>query len=458
MQCRAGWRTRLARPVIVVIAGLVFFTSAWAGLADSSLDRPFSGPDLLQYCGAVATGFDEPLIWPVTRSRVAAVPAILLEWGDGPIRALWRSGALASVGVGAALFSWCRSIGGAAAGWAAVLVALTVGPLVNLQRTLGFYPVICAGFAIAGAMVANAWIRDEWRNDMLAAFAVGMAGTLVPQGLLLVLFWGALLLLRALFRRDHLRFGAVGASLMLTWGVGRWSFSPEVAWAHEPLSHLPVWGRARFDVVQGMALAEPQLVGLAELLLASGFSSANGSLRYAPDAWFLAGGRWGPPLVGAICIGAIGHAWGRVGAQAAVISALPFFCALFLLSVVDQPDPAVSRFVSLAMPGVVVVASAGLTATVHAIVKSACGGRPRRSGAVLPMLCACAVAAIGTRFATPANTPTWRAVPTLYQLRSLVRSGTDTRSGVLLEGREHDPVDIRCVEALRSASGSPRRE
>jgi hypothetical protein len=444
--------------VPVVIAALVFFTSAWSGLADSSLDRPFSGPDLLQYCGAVATGFDEPRIWPVTRAKVAAVPALLLEWGDGPIRALWRSGALASVGLGAALFCWGRSIGGDAAGWAAVLVALTVGPLVNLQRTLGFYPVICAGFALAGGMVANAWVRDERRSDIVAGFAAGMAGTLAPQGLPLVLFWGALLLLRALFRRDSLRFGAVVASLMVTWGMGWWSFSPDVEWSHEPLANLPVWGRARFDAVQGMALADPQRVGLGDLLPAFDFSSPKGALRYAPDAWFLTGGSWGPPLAGTVCIAAIAHAWGRVAASAAVISAVPFFCALFLLSVVDLRDPAVSRFVSLAMPGVVVVYAAGLIATVHTVIEPASRGRSRRGGAGLLMLLSCAVAAIYTRVATPSNTPTWRAVPTLYRLRTLVRSDTDTGIGQPQDRMLHDPIDIRCVEALRGTSGPPHRE
>ena len=386
------------------------------------------------------------------------MPAFLLEWGDGPIRALWRSGALASVGLGAALFCWGRSIGGAAAGWAAVLVALTVGPLVNLQRTLGFYPVICAGFAVAGGMVANAWVRDEWRSDTVAGLAGGMAGTLAPQGLPLVLFWGALLLLRALFRRDYLRFSAVVASLMLTWGVGWWSFSPDVEWSHEPLSNLPVWGRARFDVALGMALADPHLVGLGELLPAFDSSSPKGTLRYAPDAWFLTGGSWGPPLAGTVCIAAIAHAWGRVAASAAVVSAVPFFCALFLLSMFDQPDPAVSRFVSLAMPGVVVVYAAGMTATVHTVIEPASRGRPRRGGSGLLILLSCAVAAIYTRVATPSNTPTWRAVPTLYLLRTLVRSDTGTGIGQPQDRMLHDPIDIRCVEALRDASGRLDRE
>jgi hypothetical protein len=118
---------------------------------------PLTASDFGQYCECVGVGRSGSLEgWVHQRSVVAGLPSSALANVFGVVDGLFVGALVSHALMGVGLYLWARAAHSRLAGVTAVLLALTVAPLVDLSRTVTFYPQTVAGcvMAAAGAMLA----------------------------------------------------------------------------------------------------------------------------------------------------------------------------------------------------------------------------------------------------------------------------------------------------------------
>lgn len=146
---------------------------------------------------------------------------------------LWGA-ALSQLLLGASFFLWGRALHSRLAGGMTVLMALAVGPLVVLARTLSTAPESVAVLVACSAAVAVA-------SRQKTAFSCGIAGLLLGAAPLMAAegwtwtFFGVLLLIPR--NRSGLRIGLLLVPVLLSWGMAAMQNSVEVPGVF-------VWGQA----------------------------------------------------------------------------------------------------------------------------------------------------------------------------------------------------------------------
>ena len=224
-------------------AGIIFVIASDLWLVGYHLDNEFTSSDLLEYCDGVLTLQGGADVWPPSRSKLAGIiPALLGGW-EGPIQALRRGAILGATLVGAGIFVWARLLGGRVAGWAAVCLALTLGPLTHLPRMLSFYPEITA--ALTWAAVASVWLvlRPSIKSALWAGIGLGLCCLIDARGLPYAALFGFGLFCWLLFslRREALRpLVVMLIPLLISWPLGRLAYSSQVGSLEAQLDMSPL--------------------------------------------------------------------------------------------------------------------------------------------------------------------------------------------------------------------------
>lgn len=212
---------------------LLLLSENW--LADGYLSgSPFSNADFPDYClGLISLQDTDPTVWPLKRSRLAALPAALASSELGVLGSLRFTARLSTALVGLGIYGWARSLGGRNAGVAAVGVALLLAPICLLPRLLSFYPFMTA-ILVLGAWLASVGLASSERKGLLA---VGIACAAVlcidARGLVWAAPWGlagVLLAMRPSNGPQQLLL--LFLPLILSIPVARWAY-PENAMSLE---------------------------------------------------------------------------------------------------------------------------------------------------------------------------------------------------------------------------------
>jgi hypothetical protein len=197
---------------------------------------PLTASDFGQYCESVGALRDGSLSgWVKQRSVVAGWLPSMLADALGVVDALFVGALISHVLMGVGIFLWARAAHSRLAGVCAVLLTLTVAPLVHLSRMVTFYPETVAGcvMAAAGSMLAL-----RYRNlpaVFFSALTIGFVLLLDVRGLLwalpmLGLTGLATLLVRGLWRK-LVAAGVLGVSLFVSYQVGgvtNWEETPSL--------------------------------------------------------------------------------------------------------------------------------------------------------------------------------------------------------------------------------------
>jgi len=159
--------------------------SAW-WMADFHLRGfPMTASDFSEYCVSVDAVRDGR--WggySNNRSRLAGWPAGWLAGSLGIIDGLAFSALISTVFVGAALYFWGRALHSRVAGVIVVLLALTIGPVALIPRTMSFYPVNTAIFAWSAAGAALALRYRTLPALLVCGVGAGLALLVDVRGLL----------------------------------------------------------------------------------------------------------------------------------------------------------------------------------------------------------------------------------------------------------------------------------
>jgi hypothetical protein len=223
---RAGW---LDVPLALLLGLLVASLGAW-WLGPQSLEGgAVTGADFQEYCASVASLRGEATHHYAMRSRFPALLPALLAEPLGVVDGLLISSLLGAGLLGAGLYGWGLALHGRLAGLCAALLALALPPLALAGRVASFYPLI-TGLLVAASAAAALALRSR-RPAALLLGGVGVALALLADGIGLI--WAlpclALVLaaaLRAPRSRWPLRLALVLLPVLLSWGVGRWSYAP----------------------------------------------------------------------------------------------------------------------------------------------------------------------------------------------------------------------------------------
>ena len=215
---------------------------------------PFNAADFLDYCQGIAT-FErwDDRIWPHKRSRAAAWLPWALARSRGVVDGLLISSHLGAAAVFAGLGLWAGALAGPRAGAAALLVALTMGPMCTLPRHLGFYPPMDAGLVLGAAAAAAALSRPGLLRLCVAGAGAGLAFLVDLRGLV----WGVpyvcaagLALLRLPPARWPAGALALGAPLFGAWWMGRYAYTRIAQSLESQLDVRPLY--ARFGATGGI--------------------------------------------------------------------------------------------------------------------------------------------------------------------------------------------------------------
>jgi len=258
------WRT-LPELGLGLVCGLVFLALSTLWMADFHLQNyPILTSDFSEYCASVDAVRDGRWMeYSNNRSRLAGLPSGVLARSLGIIDGLAFSALISTALVGAGLYFWGRALHSRVAGVIVVLLALTVGPVALIPRTISYYPVITAAclWSVAGPALAL-------RYRTLPAVLVGAIGT----GLvLLVDVRGLIWALPAL--------GLTGLAACAPWDWRR----PK-AWLWVPLRIGAVLGLLVYSNIWGSVAFAPGAVSLEDQLW--GFQmdrTFNLNLDYHPD-------------------------------------------------------------------------------------------------------------------------------------------------------------------------------
>ena len=151
------WRT-LPELGLGLLCGLLFLALSTLWMADFHVTNyPVLTSDFSEYCASVAAARDgDWMAYSNNRSRLAGLPSGVLARSLGIVDGLAYSAAISAALVGAGLYFWGRALHSRLAGVAVVLLALTIGPVTLIPRTLSYYPVITAAFlwSVVGPAVA----------------------------------------------------------------------------------------------------------------------------------------------------------------------------------------------------------------------------------------------------------------------------------------------------------------
>jgi len=174
LRVEAAWA--LSSGVLFVIATTWFLSPFHIGTADrtvSSADLFYFSSNFLDHCISLVHFQDSSEISSPKRSRLAALVPWLLSHKVGMLDGLaW--GALISSGlIGSSIYVWARALAGRLAGIAAVLLSLSMAPLVATSRNLTFYPEIIAGLTVGAAACAVAMRVPKTVPMLFAGAGIG---------------------------------------------------------------------------------------------------------------------------------------------------------------------------------------------------------------------------------------------------------------------------------------------
>jgi len=220
--------------LLAALCGVVLALLCGFWLADFHLlDGPLSSSDFHEYCGGVvALREGVPGDFTRQRSMLAAAPSVWLAGRVGVLDGMAGAALLSMAGIGVGLYGWGRALGSRLAGVAAVLAGATVAPLVNLSRTLSFYPETTAAFTLGTAAAVAA---ARWRTLPLLALCGAGAGLCFLADLrgllwgLAVVAVGGLAAVSAPARRWPLRLAVLLLPVWVAWQAGPLAYGPDAS-------------------------------------------------------------------------------------------------------------------------------------------------------------------------------------------------------------------------------------
>lgn len=239
------WSLRRELPISAVLGTLAGLAAFW-WFAPFHLSGAVTTDDVLDYCAAlVSITQDRPELWPLNRARLpAALPAALAgHWGT--LDALLAGAVLGTSACAAGLYLWGSALAGRAAGIAAALAMLTLGPMVIQARMPSFYATINGAMMIAAGLTAAAARTQRPLHHAAAGAAVGLALLTDARALVWALaFTGTAIplgLSSGSWRDRALRVLAFVAPLGVSWVLGRWSFPADALSLEQQLDVRPLF-------------------------------------------------------------------------------------------------------------------------------------------------------------------------------------------------------------------------
>ena len=223
---RDVWKRWVAEAVLVVGAGVVAATAADRWFGGFHLGGAWTSADFQDYCAGIwSLWTGDADAFPLKRGRLAAVLAASTG-GTDVLDALGRGAWWGSLGVFVGLAVWARSLGGRWAVPVALICALAVSPVVLTSRMYTFYPAMNAILVMGSACVAGAMVRPRLSLLVGAGVATGLALSVDVRGVLWAGPWlaGAILVAVSASGRRGLRLVAVIFPVVLSYGLGAWSF------------------------------------------------------------------------------------------------------------------------------------------------------------------------------------------------------------------------------------------
>ena len=217
----------LGLTVALLVGALATF---WFGPLQSGMTWGVRASDFGEHCQAVVLAAEDiahPHI-SANRSRISAWLVSLA--GEGPLDAFLTTAALSYVVLAGALFAWGRTLHSRLAGVTTALLSLALGPLVQLARTLSFYPLFAASFVVAAACVA--WLARS-RNAAVAGLCGVALGGIMLLGLRSLAWFlpltvaATLLCLGRPWRRVPLRLVALALPIVLSFQLGTVAYSED---------------------------------------------------------------------------------------------------------------------------------------------------------------------------------------------------------------------------------------
>lgn len=289
---------------LALAAGLGFAALSTLWLPAYSLRvAALTASDFSQYCdsvGAVQAGHLDQV--NIQRSMYASLLPGFLARGFGVLGGLMLAAIISQVVTGVGLFLWARVLAGRVAGLTAVILALSMTPLVLLSRTVTFYPQVVAVFVLAAAATTAVGTLRTMASLVLAGAAAGLALLWDPRGL----YWAVpalavgsvVAVLRVSPRQWIARLAALHTPVALSWALARQYTPPQAsgltrqtaAMVSGALGHKPP--DAGHDLVWGVSplLEMPAQIWqllLLNLHLGDGARVVQGASWLAPWAIFL---------------------------------------------------------------------------------------------------------------------------------------------------------------------------
>jgi hypothetical protein len=428
------WRLRTELPLALLIGAAVGLAAFW-WFAPFHLSGAVTTDDLFDYCaGLVAVVQDRPEVWPLNRARLPAVLPAALVPELGTFDALLVGAVVGTGACGAGLYLWGSALGGRAAGVAAALAMLTMGPMVIQARMPSFYASINGTMMLAAGLTVAAVRTGRPLHQAVAGAAIGLALLSDARALVWALpFAGTAAGMALLTHRGRARWTrllVLAAPLGLAWFAGAWSFPSDALSLEQqldvrPLFHLHgsrdpsvmppweyssryIWGHTPLTGIAGTIgtlLEQARFPVPSDLRM----HSPPGFQHNQVEPWLAVAGIAIP--VGVVAAGR--RRW-RLG-MAAVGTLVPYLVALWGLQHMVESQ---ARFLTQGLPAVAL--GMGLCAGALGRLLPAPGryGRPMRDLLATGLCLAMTFGAVPTRFSPAAD---WRQrfAPELSQLADL---------------------------------------
>ncbi|MBO87273.1 MAG: hypothetical protein CL927_18145 [Deltaproteobacteria bacterium] len=236
-----AWRRWLLEGVLLTVAGLgaAILADRWFGAFH--LGGAWTSSDFQDYCAGLHSMWTESDAFPAKRARLAGV---LAAWSGTTdvLSALQRGAWLGSLGVFTGLALWARSLGGRWAVPVALVLAMSVAPVVLQSRMYTFYPAMNAALVLGSGLVSLAMVRPSNATLLWAGVAVGLALCIDVRGLLWAGSWLVGLLAAMALRREQrwLPWCALLLPIALSYGLGAWSFPADALSLEQQLDVRPL--------------------------------------------------------------------------------------------------------------------------------------------------------------------------------------------------------------------------